>query len=393
MGGFVGALVLAAALVTGQAGGDVDDAKTYFRAGQQAYKAGFYLDAARAFEQAYEIVPNPAIMFSLGQTYRRQFLLDGAPVHLRRAISSYRKYLQAVPRGGRSNDAIEHLGELEARRLAQGLPPVDADGGEAASTTKTQLMVSSQTPAATARVDGADAATVPLVLEVKPGPHEIVLEAEGHFPQTLRAVAIEGRLVVSQADLRERPARLAVKGTDGAQVSVDGRVVGKLPFSSALALPAGRHFVAVSSTGHRTKVEEVEVGRGEEVELDGDLSTTLQRKTSYWFIGAGGALFVASAAMVGVALVSEGQARLILRERDVQMRNLTADELDRYISARDRRNDLLTVSSGTIVGALVIGGIGTALWLLDDPEPVLAPGGLSPMIGPDGAGIGWSGTF
>lgn len=372
----------------------IEDAKTYFEAGQQAYRAGFYLDAARAFEQAYELVPNPAITFSVGQTYRRQFLLDGDPAHLRRAILAYRGYLKDVPRGGRSEDAIENLAELERRRVALGLPAVEAAAEARAEARKTQLMISSQTEGAQAVLDGAAPQAVPLVAEVSPGAHEIEVSAAGHFPQTVRAVAIEGRLVVSQVELRPRPASLKVRGTSGAQVTIDGRIVGKVPFPNPVDLEAGRHLVTATRSGRHAFVREVEVARGESLELVADLETTTQREVSYWFIGGGTVLMVSTGVLVAVALVSEGQARLLLRKQEVDEQNLTAQELDRYISARNRRNDMLTVSTATLVGSVLVGGIGAALFFLDDSEPLYQPGGISPLISTDGrVGLSWQGSF
>ena len=112
------------------------------------------------------------------------------------------------------------------------------------------------------------------------------------------------------------------------------------------------------------------------------------------FLGAGGVLLVGTAAVVTVALLSEGQARLILRKRDVDEQNLTPTELDDYIRARDRRNDLLTASTASLVGGLLVSGIGAALYLLDASEPVYQPSGISPMWSPDGpTGVSYTGRF
>lgn len=371
----------------------VQEAKTYFSAGQQAYQAGFYVDAARAFERAYELVPNPAITFSIAQTYRRQFYIDRAENNLRQSLRAYRKYLQEVARGGRREDAIEHIAALEQQRIALGLPP---DGGGAPTEVKaapTQIMVASETEGALATLDGGNPRPVPLVTEVEVGPHEVRVEAPGHFPETVSAVAVEGRLVVTQVDLRPKPAEIAVRAPSGATVQVDGRLAGEAPLGAPLQVAAGRHWVTATRNGAASFSREVEVGRGERIDLDADMESTLQRKTSYYFLGGGALLLTSTGVMVVIALLSEGQARLILRERDTNMRNLTEDELARYVRARDRRNDLLTVSTASLVGGLVVGGIGAALYFLDEPESPVRPGGLSPILGPDEVGVSWGTTF
>lgn len=385
--------VLCAVLAWAAPTAPVHEAKTYFQAGQQAYRAGFYLDAARAFEQAHDLVPNPAITFSLGQTYRRQFFLDADPMHLRRAILAYRQYLQEVPQGGRREDAIENLGALEQRRLALGLQPVQGLLQEAEAVDKTQLMITSQTEDAMAALDGEAPRPVPLVAEVEAGQHTVVVQAPGYQAQTSQAVALQGRLVVAQVDLQAQPAQLKLSGPSGAQVSLDGRTVGKLPFPSALEVAAGRYRVRASQSGKHTFVKDIELGRGQAVEMVARLPTTTQRQISYWFLGGGGVLMLSTGALVAVSLVSEGQARLILRKRDRDMQNLTPAELERYIDARDRRNDLLTISTVTLVGSLVVGGVGAALFFLDDADSIYQPGGISPILTPDGAGVGYSGRF
>src|SRR5687767_7689921 len=77
------------------------EAKKLFDAGRQAYEATDYLTAARAFAQAQELAPRPAIIFSMAQAYRQQYFLDRDLGHLRRAISLYDQYLQEVEKGGR----------------------------------------------------------------------------------------------------------------------------------------------------------------------------------------------------------------------------------------------------------------------------------------------------
>lgn len=388
------ALVLCALLSVAAAERPVDSAKTYFRAGQQAYEAGFYLDAARAFEQAYDIVPNPAIIFSLGQTYRRQFLLDSDVQYLTQAMLAYRRYLHAAPRAARRADAIEHLGQLEQRRLAMGVAPIETETTPTPVQRKTQLMVTSQTEGARAVVDDAVAEAVPVVAEVAPGEHLVKVSAQGFFPQTVSSVAIEGRLVVAQVDLEAQPARLRLTGPKGAAVALDGRQIGKLPFERALEIEAGPHRIRATQDGKHAFVSQVDVARGEARALVATMPTTSQRKMSYWFIGGGATLLVTSGVLVTVALLSEGQARLILIDRDTLMENLSQEDLETYISARDRRNDLLTISTVTMVGTLVVGGIGAALYFLDSGEPMYREGGVSPFFSPSGTvGLNWASTF
>src|SRR5262245_32080015 len=91
----------------------VEEARVYFDAGRQAYEKGDYLTAIRSFEHAYERLPRPEIAFSLAQSHRKQFIVDGDTAKLRRAVELYRRYLDEVPQGGRREDAVQNLGELQ----------------------------------------------------------------------------------------------------------------------------------------------------------------------------------------------------------------------------------------------------------------------------------------
>ena len=77
------------------------EARTLFDAGQQAYGAGYYLEAARAFLQALELVPNPAITFSFAQCYRLQYFFDLRCEHLQRAVDLYLRVLPESPNAPR----------------------------------------------------------------------------------------------------------------------------------------------------------------------------------------------------------------------------------------------------------------------------------------------------
>src|SRR5262249_49982115 len=69
------------ALLTAASGraDDVEQAKNYFNAGATAYAAGQFVAAAQAFDQAYKLAPRPAILFSMAQAERRQYVIDSRP--------------------------------------------------------------------------------------------------------------------------------------------------------------------------------------------------------------------------------------------------------------------------------------------------------------------------
>jgi len=91
----------------------LDKAREYFQAGAQAYAVGEFAAATQAFEQAYQLVPRPAVLFSIAQAERKQYFLDHQPEHLHKAIGPYKRYLDEEPQSGRKSDAVQALSELE----------------------------------------------------------------------------------------------------------------------------------------------------------------------------------------------------------------------------------------------------------------------------------------
>lgn len=378
---------------------ELAEAKTYFEAGRQAYEATDYLTAAQAFEQAQALAPRAAIVFSMAQAYRQQYFLDRRLEHLQRAIELYGEYVAQTDKGGRKGDAQRFKAELERELKAvksKNTPAIEpsAEVGKG----KTQLMISSRTPGAMAALNGGEPQEMPLIAEVDPGPHEVKVEAEGFVPSSVKQTAVEGRLVVAEINLAEKPAAVRVNAPEGAEVSVDGRYVGQAPLLFPIQLRAGSHFLAVTDRGSHAFVRELSLDRGQELSLTASLETTAQRDVSYYFIGGGAVLFAGTLGTAIGALVSEGGARLIKRKIEVDQVNITAEERADYEKLRELRGTLIATSSGLLVGALALGLTGGLLYALDSPgvrsrkpaeleedaftiAPVIGEGQIGAMLG------------
>jgi tetratricopeptide (TPR) repeat protein len=103
------------------AGQKEDAARAEVAAGTAAYNLGYYDDAARHYEEAYRQVPDPALLFNVGQAYR----LAGKPD---RAITAYRSYLRTAPADAANRAQVEkRIPELEKllaeMKSAQTAPP------------------------------------------------------------------------------------------------------------------------------------------------------------------------------------------------------------------------------------------------------------------------------
>ncbi len=385
------------------------EAEQLFRAGEQAFNAGRYLAAARAFEQSYALLPLPAIGFSTAQAYRLQFFIDKEPAHLLQAIALYRRYLEEVSGGGRRDDAAAGLAELEllraslerTGRLNTTVAPISA---------KTQLMITTQVSDAVVRV-GAQEGTTPLIVEVEPGRHEVEVSAEGYFAVKQTAIAVESRLIVVELELEAQPAEVSVNADSGAAIAVDGRPAGVAPLARPLSLAAGTHFVAVTRRGHHAWAREIEIERGGELTLEPTLEVTGQRRASYWVLGAAGVAFGAAGGLGVAAWLTDRDLAELEDKR--QRESLTAGEYAEYQRQQSRRNDRLRATYIALgVGAVAVAAGGLLYWF-DNPRVAAgAPAGepapaeaasaparsqrrvwFAPTLGPAQAGLGVAGRF
>ena len=344
-----------------------EEAELFFRAGEQAFNAGQYLVAEQAFEQAYEILPLPAIIFSRAQASRLQYFVDKDVTHLLLAIELYRKYIQEVAQGGRRDDAATSLAELEVLRdrlqregrlksRRDSLVEVEA---------KTQLMITTQVEGATASIDGKSGAT-PLILEVKPGNHRVEVQAHGHFAASQQATSVAGRLVVIEVALQPMPARLTVHAEAGASIHVDGRAMAMTPLSRPLEVPAGKHFVAVTRRGRYPWARELELEHGNALDVRTRLETTSQRRISYWVLGASGLSLAATGGVGMLAYRADGDLAKLLER--YELGGISEDEAAAIRAAESRRDTRLQITYALIGASVVTALTGGLLYWFDTPQ-------------------------
>ncbi|MBW2278446.1 MAG: PEGA domain-containing protein [Deltaproteobacteria bacterium] len=384
------------------------EAEKLFRAGEHAYNTGQYIVAAQAFEEAYRLMPVPAIAFSTAQAYRLQYFVDKDPGRLKRSIELYRTYIEQVAKGGRRDDAAASLAELEPILLrieAEKQGPIEI---RTVMQSTTQLMVTTQVVGARAAIDDKEG-EVPLIREVTPGSHEVRVTAEGYFPVEQRATAVAGKLIPLEITLKPMPAKLELRTEGGARVALDGRPVGRAPFARPVEMIAGRHFVSVTRRGRRTWNREISVQRGELLELEAPLRKTTQRKLSYWVLGGSGALLLASGVAGFMAMGAQSDAEELNDQRLSE--GLTPAQLEDYDQARDRRDDRMRTTYWLLGIGTAVGVTGVLMLLFDNPgaeapppaaalepapsetEKKATPITVAPYIGRDVAGLAVGGQF
>ncbi len=99
---------------------DMERARRAYAEGEAAYKLGKFDAAAKQFEEAYQIVKAPSMLFSVGQSYRRLYETGKDFEHLRKAVELYRGYLrEAAANADKRAVAEQLLGQLEKTLAAE----------------------------------------------------------------------------------------------------------------------------------------------------------------------------------------------------------------------------------------------------------------------------------
>ncbi len=369
------------------------EAEALFRAGERLFDAGNYNDAAEAFEKAFEVLPLPAIAFSAAQAYRLNYFQRRNPTHLKRAVGLYRLYIREQRVGGRMVDATNFVADLEPVLLAVERRKAV---GEVVRKERTGIVVTSSVAGAVTSVNGSAKRKLPLPVELDPGRHHVVVTADGYAPFEKDIDIIEGQTRAVDAELVALPVALTIVADSGSAVRVNGRAVGKAPFSQPVSLAAGTYNIVVAHRGYQLFRRQLVAGRGESVTLNVKFKTTRQRKISYVFMATSTALLGLSALTGIAALSANGNANDLEDKR--QRQGITATEaatLNRYISTRDERVKATLGLFGVGVAAAAAGGL---LYYLDNPSlSDAASGSSSPTIQPiasvNGAGLALSGSF
>jgi hypothetical protein len=363
------ALFLAAAPAFAQSAADVERAKESFKAGAAAYAAGEYLAAIQALDAAYALTPLPAIAFSLAQAERKQYFVRHDRQHLERAIRLFRSYVEQVQSGGRRADALDALSQLEPlatgqEKKSEGRVPVPNAAERARST---RLVITSDTPRARLSLDGSPPLPSPLIREVEPGKHRVLVEAQGFYSVQRELTALTGELTAASIPLRERPSTLVLWTAEDAEIYLDGVFVSEGGEGVSLKLASGFHDLAVARKGHKVASRQLLLERGGTERLRIALEPTRLRIASQVLFISGGAALSASLLLSALAIRAENRTEDFLARRKHD--NVTNPELVSYRTAvanRDRYRAAATISVASSVAVFVTG---VFLHELDQPTP------------------------
>ena len=390
-----------------------DDAQSraYFETGAKAYEKGDYPNAIRAFDQAYALTKRPGLIFSIAQSYKRQYAVDSNPANLRKSLEYYRRFLAEDKSGKRRGDATSAIMEVEAiiGRLPAEQQAAAAQAPEAPQ--PTQISVTTQVEDATISIDGG--APQPLEpVEVKPGKIKVVIQAPGYFPEERELFAREKQMTAIDVPLRPMPAKVTIEGRIGSTVTIDGSPRGTLPLLSPLEIDAGERTIAVSQSGFATFSKEYNLVRGQNTQVKVDLSRTRQRIASFILFGTG---IVFAGTGVLTALGSAGSYGAGIQISNKLKRDggyMSAADLEQYNKLKDQQSGLIVSTTVAFNLAAATGALGFLLYYFDDPKvpspkpkkddkgpapkdqaPGLHDMMLAPVTGPGFAGVNFSARF
>jgi hypothetical protein len=121
-----------------------------------------------------------------------------------------------------------------------------------------RIMVQADVAGASVLIDGEDRGSAPVVFTPEPGPHAVVVRADGYQEYSTTCETAPGQNCEIQATLRQQQVRVAVVvqgSVRNAQLYVDEELRGPVPFDGTL--PAGSHVVVVRADGYEEYREQV----------------------------------------------------------------------------------------------------------------------------------------
>jgi hypothetical protein len=223
------------------------EARERFDTGLHLFEKGENAGALAEFKRAYQLIPNPVVLYNMGLVYAA----------MNRPVDSLDVLTQFLADPGAAGAAEKkHATDVRAeqeKRIAQ-------------------LVVLTDHPA-TVEVDGVEVGHTPLAkpIRVASGSHVVAVEAPG-FLGSRREVTLAGQLTetiaMSMQPTDTRMAQLVVTcAVPGAEVVVNGKRVGATPLPASVAVPPGKANVELQRAGYLTAKQTIALDEGARGEL------------------------------------------------------------------------------------------------------------------------------
>lgn len=252
--------------------------------GDAAMDALRFEDALKAYDKAYALKGDPAVLFNQGRA------------------------LEAL---GRLPEALDKLNEFDQKAT----PELRAKVGELLKKHLQEIQGRVATVVVEGLQDGATLRMGDRVLGVAPLPKlrvnagKVHLEAslEGFFPEVLDVELEGGKANTVKLSLTPRDPRGTLTITSnvpGARVYVDAMPSGQVPVE--VKLQPGPHLIRVESSGYDDSEARVEIKTGDKRSFEVPLAKTpIAREWWFWTTLTAGVLLTGGAVGLGVALTTE----------------------------------------------------------------------------------------
>jgi hypothetical protein len=226
------------------------EARSRFDRGLSLFEDGDNTGALAEFKRAYELIPNPVVLYNIGLVYA------------------------AMNRPAEATDALQKLlkepGTLSADHTARAKQTLAEQVARVA-----EIEVTSNVPASI-EVDNVEVAKTPISapMRVAGGSHIVGAIAPGYTPQRKEVTVAGGAKNSVTFELNRLEGTLAhitVKShLPAADVLVDGELAGHTPLASSLTVPPGTRRIELRRRGYQTARQDLTLGDGASAEVSLD---------------------------------------------------------------------------------------------------------------------------
>jgi hypothetical protein len=269
------------------------EARDRFDRGLRLFNDGDNAGALAEFKRAYDLIPNPLVLYNIGLVCAAM----GRPVE---AVDALDKVLAAP--GGVAPDRVERARqtrEEQARRIAK-------------------ITVVTNVPAEI-EIDNVVAGQAPMTapIRVAGGLHVVGAVASGYAPFRKEITVAGGAAAEVKLDLVEMQGRVAhvtIKThLPGADVVIDDQVVGKTPLPESLTVVPGLHKVELRRAGYVTDRQDLQLGDGASGEA------MLEPQEDHGALGASAATLAIRPTEPDPVLTVDGKERGVARADGVRL--------------------------------------------------------------------------
>lgn len=331
------ATVFVATDAAAQTKAEIAEAKEAFERGKEHYEGERFLEAAEAFQEAYDLTQRPELLYNIGQAYRFAERFEDAERYLQR-------YLADAPDTPIADDVVETIIEIQQQIAAR----------------MVTVTIESEPAAAEVFLDDEEEArcVTPCTVMARPGSRTFRLRAEGRREAVEVVELTTGEPAAVSIVLEPLVVRGALRVvTDRPGTLHVGDLTAEMPLTEPMELPPGTHSVRVTA-GRASWEGEVTVAERQVRELYVPMEALARarkrggvvRAMSYGLLGASAASAIASF-LLATQLRNTYAA---LEDQEARDGFVSAGLVERGRALQVGTNAMLGTMAVTLVGGVVL---------------------------------------